>query len=206
MVGCRLTDALRMAVADALCRSAERRGHFKEAMFELETEDTLGGCALRPTVPAAMTAAAGEWTSPYCIKSGWIRSPADLLSACGCPLQLLPAVAAADILGRVRDSTKHAHCLVNRYGAVHGGVPWNVMHTEMLHTACRMCVRTASQERRDAGAQQDAEGAHHSVQLGDGAGRPGRRLYSTRQVHCASDAPLNPGVALPYPIARSFSA
>ena len=43
--GCLLTDALRMAVADALCRSAERRGQFKEAMFELETEDTLGGCA-----------------------------------------------------------------------------------------------------------------------------------------------------------------
>lgn len=36
-------DALRLAVSDALCRNAERRSHFKEAMFELEAEDTLGG-------------------------------------------------------------------------------------------------------------------------------------------------------------------
>jgi hypothetical protein len=44
-------DALRMAVADALCRSAERRGQFKEAMFELETEDTLGGYCQRLQQP-----------------------------------------------------------------------------------------------------------------------------------------------------------
>lgn len=36
-------DALRLAVSDALCRNTERRSQFKEAMFELETEDTLGG-------------------------------------------------------------------------------------------------------------------------------------------------------------------
>ncbi len=37
-------DALRLASADALCRSASRRGEFKEAVYALETEDTLGGC------------------------------------------------------------------------------------------------------------------------------------------------------------------
>ena len=36
-------EALRLATADALCRSSSRRGQFKEAVFAVESEDSLGG-------------------------------------------------------------------------------------------------------------------------------------------------------------------